>query len=243
MTNKTLQSIDRIIAVEGLDKTGKSTFIDAFYTSFTSLFETSEAYKLKQYAFPNKNSPIGKIIREELNATEPNKDIISSPFFLSEMNHFWQIEVFEQHKNNSNFTGKSNSIKGDNEKYTNVSYLFDRYFISTLAYQAFYNDSKIDLEFIKYALNKNEFLKIPTDIILLDAPNKIIIERTLKDKENGLNDSSDTIDEDVLNKRREAFHSALKFMSGSGIRIHSFEDTSKFDPFDMAKILLGKIYQ
>jgi len=237
------KNIDKIIAVEGLDKTGKSSFVDAFDATFSNFFENSNEYKLKKFSFPNKNTPIGQSIRTELSSVSPNPDIVSTPNFLAEMNHFWMNELFIQHKNNLLNTPNKNSLNGHIETDENTTYLFDRYFISTLAYQAFFNDSKADLQFIKFSLTNNKFLKIPTDIILLDAPNSVIIERTLEDQKVDKNDFNDTIDETVLDARREAFHKAIKFMEGVGIRLHWFEDTSKFDPFDLAKVLMGKIYQ
>ena len=233
--------INKIIAVEGLDKTGKSTFCERFELIFNNM-QGINSQELMRYSFPNINSPIGKRIRDELNSSSPNYDIVNTPNFLSEMSHFWMEELF----NNTKELKDSNSSKDyhiiNTNTIINKNYIFDRYFISTLAYQAFLNNSKLDLEFIKTALTENKFLKLPTDIILLDLPNDIIIERTLVDQNMGNVDYNDTIDVDVINKRRDAYRSAINFLKGSGVNIHWFEDVSKFTTDDLVKILMGKIY-
>jgi len=232
--------INKIIAVEGLDKTGKTTFVNAFEAAFYGMFG-NVGNELIKFSFPNPTTPIGKKIRDELEVSEPNLEIVSSPYFLGEMNHYWMIELYNQHCNNIN-EETTNNIS--NQTLINTrNYIFDRYFISTLAYQAFYNNSRADLEFIKTALKVNKFLKLPTDIIMLDLPNSIIIERTLEDQEEGLVDSNDTTNEEILNKRRSAYASAINFLKGMGINIHWFEDISKFEKEDLVRVLLGKIFR
>jgi thymidylate kinase len=233
--------INKIIAVEGLDKTGKTTFVEEFDATYHSLFG-STINELKKFSFPNALTPIGKSIRDELNSVIPNKSIVNTPNFLAEMSHYWLVELFEQHYENS-IEKPSNNINKEVVQVKSRNYIFDRYFISTLAYQAFYNNSKADLDFIKTSLNNNKFIKFPTDIILLDLPNSIIIERTLADKESGIIDANDTTDELILNKRREAYISAIKFLKGAGINIHWFEDVSKIDTGDLVRVLMGKIFQ
>lgn len=233
--------IHKIIAVEGLDKTGKSTFVTAFDTIYHGMYGTSNT-TLKKFSFPNITTPIGKSIRDELASSNPNPNIVNSPNFLSEMSHYWMQELFDLYLQNraetTSSTNNINLVKNDH----NVNYIFDRYFISTLAYQAFYNNSKADLDFIKTTLKENKFIKLPTDIIMLDLPNSIIIERTLADQETGDVDVNDTVDEDILNKRRDAYISAIKFLSNIGVRIHWFEDVSEFETDDLVKVLLGKIF-
>jgi len=233
--------INKIIAVEGLDKTGKSTFCDKFDVIFSSM-QGINSQELMRYSFPNVESPIGKRIRDELNSSSPNLDIVNTPNFLSEMSHFWMEELFNNTKSiKDNANSKEHHIVNTNIIF-NKNYIFDRYFISTLAYQAFLNNSRTDLEFIKTALRNNSFLKLPTDIILLDIPNDIIIERTLADHASGSNDHNDTIDVDLINKRRDAFVQAVKFFEGSGVNVHWFEDVSKYTTDDLVKILMGKIF-
>ena len=233
--------INKIIAVEGLDKTGKSTFCDTFEMVFSQM-QGINSQQLKKFSFPNATTPIGKTIRDELNSSNPNTDIVNTPNFLSEMSHYWMQELF----NNTALT-KQNEANTNNQIVNtniinNTNYIFDRYFISTLAYQAFYNNSKIDLEFIKTALNNNSFIKMPTDIIFMDLPNDKILERTIIDQENGNIDINDTLDIEVIEKRREAYFKALNFLKGNGATIHWFEDVSLFTPSDLSKVLMGKIF-
>lgn len=232
--------INKVIAVEGLDKTGKSTFVNTFEAAFFGMYGT-DGNTLKKFSFPNANLPIGKAIRDELESSVPNLDVVSSPFFLSDMSHYWMIELYNQHFKNITEQPTNNLVS--NETIVTTNYIFDRYFISTLAYQAFYNNSKADLDFIKTVLKTNKFLKLPTDIIMLDLPNEIIIERTLADQDDDLVDSNDTTDEAILNKRREAYKSAISFLKHMGINIHWFEDISLFDTNDLARVLLGKIFR
>jgi len=233
--------INKIIAVEGLDKTGKSTFCERFELIFNTM-PGINSQELVRHSFPNANSPIGQKIRNELNSSSPDPNIINTPNFLAEMNHFWMEELFNNTKELKDIeTNKNHHIVNTNI-IIQKNYIFDRYFISTLAYQAFLNNSRADLEFIKMALNENKFLKLPTDIILLDLPNEIIIERTLADQETNNTDYNDTIDVNLLNKRREAYAKAINFFKGS-VNIHWFEDVSKFSTDDLVKILLGKIYK
>lgn len=233
--------INKIIAVEGLDKTGKSTFCNTFETIYSNM-KGINSEELLKYSFPNINSPIGKRIRDELNSENPNLNIVNTPNFLSEMNHFWMEELFNNTKIiNDTVTNKNNNIVNTNI-ISSKNYIFDRYFISTLAYQAFLNNSKLDLDFIKTAINTNKFLKLPTDIILLDLPNKIIIERTLADQALGENDINDTIDEKIINLRRDAYSQAIKFFNGLNINIHWFEDVSQYSTDDLVKILMGRIF-
>jgi thymidylate kinase len=236
------QIINKIIAVEGLDKTGKSTFVDTFVTEYTRMFNT-DIDPIFKYSFPNINSPIGKTIRDELASLDPNPDIVNSPNFLAEMAHYWMEELYNIHFNNITDGAEQKNNINKKQRVTTRNYIFDRYFISTLAYQAFYNDSKTDLEFIKTVLNTNKFVKIPTDIIFLDLPNAIIIERTEADRLEGNVDSNDTIDEDILDKRREAYISAFRFLKGVDLNVHWFEDVSLFTAEDLAKVLMGKIFQ
>ena len=235
--------INKIIAVEGLDKTGKSTFCDNFELIYNSLNNrNTNAGVLKKHNFPSSLSPIGKQIRNELNSLNPDKTIISTPSFLSEMNHFWMMELFQNHKLTKEVETIENNKINKVKKPNTISYIFDRYYISTIAYQAFYNNSQVDLDFIKTSLKINNFLKPPTDIIFLDLPNEIILERTITDQENNSNDSNDTLDEAVINKRRDAYKQALNFLKGTNINIHWFEDISKINQDDLIKILMGKIF-
>ena len=232
--------INKIIAVAGLDKTGKSTFVNTFEEVYES-FNGDNGNILKKFSFPNATTPIGKTIRDELNSTSPNTtDIVNSPNFLAEMSHFWMNEIYNIHYVNN--TSPTNNDLTKVPTTTNTNYIFDRYFISTLAYQAFYNNSKTDLEFIKAVLNTNNFVKLPTDIIMLDLPNEIIIERTLADSDQGLVDVNDTTDVAIINQRREAYKSAVNFLKGMGIKIHWFEDVSNIDSYDLVKVLMGKIF-
>ncbi len=232
--------IDKIIVVEGLDKTGKSTFCNSFETIYKTL-NGINANELKRTAFPNNNLPIGKSIRTELSASNPAIDIINTPNFLADMAHFWMKELYNLHYNNitTNSQNNINQVSKD----SSVNYIFDRYFISTLAYQAFYNNSKTDLEFIKTSLKVNGFIKIPTDLIIFDLPNSKIIERTLQDQSNGLVDNNDTLDESIINARRKAYKDAVHFLKGMGINIHWFEDVSLFETDDLVKVLMGKIFR
>jgi thymidylate kinase len=233
--------INKIIAVEGLDKTGKSTFCDRFEMIFDNM-QGINSQEIFRYSFPNAVSPIGKKIRDELNSSTPNPDIVNTPNFLSEMSHFWMEELFNNTQElKDTASSKEHHIVNTNT-IINKNYIFDRYFISTLAYQAFYENSRTDLEFIKTAINNNKFLKLPTDIILLDLPNDKIIERTLADQASGDNDANDTIDEEILNKRRDAFKNAINFFKGSGVNIHWFEDVSQYTTDDLVKVLMGKIF-
>ena len=77
---------------------------------------------------------------------------------------------------------------------------------------------------------------------MLDLPNDVIIERTLADRASGDTDHNDTIDEELINKRRDAFKQAIKFLKGSGINVHWFEDVSQYTTDDLVKILMGKIF-
>ena len=224
--NQLNTSINKIVVVEGLDKTGKSTFINVLDTAYTKKFGSSE--NLTKFSFPNKTTPIGKSIRDELEKEHPNNEVVGSPNFLSEMVHYWMREIFNQDYKNAN-----QNIK---------NYLFDRYFISTMAYQAFYNDSNADLDFIKRAVEENKFLKIPTDLIMLDLPNRIIIERTLNDEKNNLVDAHDTKDVNILDKRREAYQKAVGLLVDWGVKIHWFSDVSVYDTRELADDLIGKIF-
>lgn len=234
--------INKIIVVEGLDKTGKSTFCNEFAIAYSGLIDTSSNI-LKPFSFPNNLTPIGKTIRDQLTTLNPDTKVVNSANFLADMAHYWMLELFNMHYVNS-------SLKSDNTNKINVSkvedvkvnYLFDRYFISTLAYQAFFNNSQSNLEFIKTALRKNAFIKMPTDIIMFDLPNSVIIERTLADQEKGLVDAHDTLDLDIINKRRDAYKQAIHFLKGLGINVHWFDDVSKYTSEDLAKILIGKIF-
>lgn len=232
--------INKIIVVEGLDKTGKSTFCNTFETVYKSL-NGINTNPLKRNAFPNNNLPIGTSIRNELSAVIPNKNIINTPNFLADMAHFWMKELYNLHYTNT-FTNTQNNINQFSQE-TGINYIFDRYFISTLAYQAFYNNSKADLEFIKTALKVNGFIKIPTDLIMFDLPNAKIIERTLNDQSNGLVDNNDTLDESIINARRKAYKDSVNFLKGMGINVHWFEDVSLFETDDLVKILMGKIFR
>ena len=224
--NQLNTSINKIVVVEGLDKTGKSTFINVLDGAYTKKFGSNE--NLTKFSFPNKTTPIGKSIRDELEKDHPNTEIVGTPNFLSEMVHYWMCEIFKQDYKNA-----SKNIK---------NYLFDRYFISTMAYQAFYNDSKNDLDFIKRAINENKFLMIPTDLIMLDLPNKIIIERTLKDEQNNLVDAHDTKDVNILDKRRDAYQKTVGLLTTLGVKIHWFSDVSVYDTKELADDLIGKIF-
>lgn len=232
--------INKIIAVEGLDKTGKSTFCQTFEQVYNGLEGINEQ-SLNAFSFPNSSTPIGKSIRDELSSSNPDPKVVSTPNFLAEMSHYWMKELFENVKLTKQNENYNNNIVNTN-KINNVNYLFDRYFISTLAYQAFYNNSLVDLEFIKTALDVNKFIKMPTDIIFLDLPNDEIIRRTNEDNKNGLNDVHDTLDPEILNKRRDAYFKALQFLKSTGVNIHWFEDVSKFSTEDLVKILMGKIF-
>ena len=231
--------INKIIAVEGLDKTGKSTFCNAFESVYSTMGGINTQV-LKKHSFPNATSPIGVVIRNELSGANPSTDIVNTPNFLSEMSHYWSVELFNNAK--EVITPPTNSQIIPDQNTNELNYLFDRYFISTIAYQAFFNNSKVDLEFIKTSLNINKFLKMPTDLIFLDLPNEEIIRRTLIDQEAGLNDGNDTLDEAILDKRREAYQNSIKFLKGMGINVHYFEDSSVKSMEDLSKILIGKIF-
>lgn len=234
--------INKIIAVEGLDKTGKSTFCNAFEGVYSQM-QGINGQALKKYSFPNASSPIGARIRAELETSTPNPDIVNTPNFLSEMSHYWMEELFNNTATIAQEAITRNSVIMNDVKVNNVNYLFDRYFISTLAYQAFYNNSRVDLDFIKTALRVNQFIKMPTDIIFLDLPNEEILRRTVADQEAGLNDGNDTLDVDVLNKRRDAYIQSLNFLKSNGVTVHWFEDSSIQTPEDLSKVLMGKIFR
>jgi len=231
--------INKIIVVEGLDKTGKSTFCNAFESVYSTM-NGINTQKLKKHSFPNATSPIGGMIRNELSGANPSTDIVNTPNFLSEMSHYWSVELFNNAKNGNAPQANDQIIPDQN--LNEVNYLFDRYFISTIAYQAFFNNSRVDLDFIKTSLNVNKFLKIPTDVIFFDLPNKEILKRTLVDQEAGLNDGNDTLDELVLDKRREAYQNSIKFLKGMGINVHYIDDSSANTMEDLSKILIGKIF-
>jgi thymidylate kinase len=218
-------AINKIVVIEGLDKTGKSTFTNQLGKEYVNRFSSND---LVRFSFPNKTTPIGKSIRTELEAVHPNQSVISAPNFIAEMMHFWMKEIYEL-----DFINKSVMKK---------NYLFDRYFISTLAYQAFYNDSIANQEFIEEAIGMNKFLKLPTDLIVLDLPNEIIIERTLNDERNNLVDAHDTKDIAILNKRRDAYRKAVDTLDGLGINIQWFDNISLYNTDDLAKELVGKIF-
>lgn len=232
--------VNKIIAVEGLDKTGKSTFCAAFESIFAGMYGIN-TNALKKFSFPNATTPIGKMIRDELATTNPDPTIVSTPNFLAEMSHFWMQELYNIHYSNTT-TSTTNNINKVVTPPSQINYIFDRYFISTLAYQAFYNDSRADLEFIKTSLRTNAFIKMPTDLIVFDLPNDKIIERTLADQEAGINDINDTTDITILNARREAYKDAITFLKGMGIQIHWFEDVSVYSTDDLVKVLMGKIF-
>lgn len=219
-------TINKIITVEGLDKTGKSTFVNAFNDNYKIFID--DGSNLKTFSFPNKNTPIGNTIRNELAKDNPNTDVISSSNFLSEMTHFWMNEIY-----NLNF-------KNPNKNKTN--YIFDRYFISTLAYQGFYKNNTDDIEFIKYILSNNWVLKLPTDIIMFDLPNEIIIERTINDKNNNLVDAHDTTDESIINKRRDAYKKAADVLDMYGITIHWIDDVSVYETHELVSKLIKGIF-
>lgn len=233
--------INKIIAVEGLDKTGKSTFCDKFEVIFSGMYGIN-SQELVRHSFPNVTSPIGKTIRDQLASSNPDTNIVNTPNFMSEMSHYWANELFNNTKTIKDTQSSKNYHIVNSNIIITKNYLFDRYFISTLAYQAFYNNSRTDLEFIKFTLDNNKLIKLPTDIILFDLPNDIIINRTLADQASGNTDIHDTIDENVINKRREAYVQAVKFLKGSGINIHWFEDVSKYTTDDLVKVLMGKIF-
>lgn len=218
-------SIKKIVVVEGLDKTGKSTFSNIF----ADIYNRSFSDALVKFSFPNKTSPIGKSIRDELESDEPNLDIISAPNFIAEMTHYWMKEIYNHDYNTT--------------KKSNRNYLFDRYFVSTLAYQAFYYDNENNLNFIKDTIKNNTFLKIPTDLIVLNLPNSIIIERTLKDEQTNMVDAHDTKDESILNKRRDAYKKAVDVMNDFNINIHWIDNVSNYDTSILAAELVGKIFQ
>ncbi len=213
------------MVVEGLDKTGKSTFTNLIGETYNKMLNRDD---LVRFSFPNKTTPIGKSIRNELEAEKPNHSVISAPNFIAEMVHFWMKEIYEL-----DFVNRGSVTK---------NYLFDRYFISTLAYQAFYNDSVANMDFIEEAIGMNKFLKLPTDLIVLDLPNEIIIERTLNDEKHNLVDAHDTKDITILNKRRNAYRKAVDSLDGLGINIRWYDDISLYDTNDLAKELVEKIF-
>lgn len=233
--------INKIIVVEGLDKTGKSTFCRAFEGVYSTL-NGLNIEELKIHSFPNVNSPIGKSIRNELTTATPDPSIVNTPNFLSEMSHYWMEELYENAIITNNGAAQQNTIEIPANLHGNMNYLFDRYFISTLAYQAFYNNSRTDLDFIKTALKINAFIKVPTDIIFLDLPNEEILRRTVADQENGLNDANDTVDITILEKRREAYINAMNFLKNHGVNTHYIKDAAELSPEDLSKILIGKIF-
>lgn len=218
-------SIQKIIVIEGLDKTGKSTFSNIFSNAYSQKFSDD----LVRFSFPNKTTPIGRSIRNELESEKPDLDVVSAPNFIAEMIHYWMKEIYK--------------YEYTQHQKTNVNYLFDRYFISTLAYQAFYYDNMDNLNFIKDSIKNNKFLKIPTDLIVLNLPNSIIIERTIKDEKTNQVDAHDTKDESILNKRREAYKYAVDVMYDYGTNIHWVDDVSLYDSNTLAIDLLGKIFQ
>lgn len=207
----------KIVVVEGLDKTGKSTFVNIVENTYCEIIGNG----LTKFSFPNKSTPIGSLIRKELESGTNNKNILSCPNFICEMIHFWMNEEYFE---------------------KNTHYIFDRYFISTMAYQAFYNDSEKDLEFIKNAIKSNRFLRLPTDVIMFDLPNDIIIERTLLDTKNNLIDGNDTIDVSILNRRREAYKKSIDIVANMGVNIHLFDDVSLLDTTSTAKKMVEKLF-
>ena len=220
-------AINKIVVVEGLDKTGKSTFVNKLEQAYINKIGNDNS--LSKFSFPNKSTPIGNSIRVELNKDHPNSEVVSTPNFLSEMSHYWMQEIFKWDFKNSHTTPKN--------------YLFDRYFISTLAYQAFYNNSVADLNFIRESITNNKFLKIPTDLIMLDLPNPIIIERTIKDELVDQVDAHDTKDLEVIDRRRDAYSQAMDFLKEFDVNIHLFRNISEYDTVDLADILVEKIFK
>ena len=110
-------------------------------------------------------------------------------------------------------------------------------------YGAVMSGDRINLENIFFIAQRiNNFIKMPTDLIILDIPNEKIIERTLLDEQNGLNDTNDTTNVDILNARREAFKKSVNFLKGMGINIHWFEDVSMYSTDDLVKVMMGKIF-
>ena len=218
-------NVNKIVVLEGLDKTGKSTFSNILKKAY---LEKNSNEKLISHSFPNTNSPIGNIIRNELGKQNPNNNIVSTPNFLTEMVHFWMHEIYTNVKKNNTHR---------------LNYIFDRYFVSTLVYQAFYNNSDIDLEFITHMILSNPIIKIPTDIIILDAPNEIILQRTLKDKEDNLVDTNDTTDLCILNKRRECYRKTVDILVNMGITIHWIENVHTHDLNQLGCELIEKIFK
>jgi thymidylate kinase len=235
-----MTTFGKIIVIEGLDKVGKSTFCSKFKLNFDNLTKSKNNQILNMVMFPTNNLPIGIKIRNELKNDFPNKDFLTPSYFLADISHFWMNEILNVM--NENNTNQSNKIfkKANSTIYYN--YLIDRYFISTLAYQAFYENNLTNLIFIKDALNNNRFIKIPSDIIFLDIPNDIIIERIKKDQEKNLNDSNDTTDIEILNKRRDAYKKALDYINEMGINIHFIENAHNYDYDELSTMLIGKIF-
>jgi len=225
--------INRIIAVEGLDRVGKSTFIKDFIEFYNKSAITEN---LKSYKFPNEENPIGFEIRSELE--NGNKTIISdSPvYFLTEMSLYWNKELYENYENKIKNENSSNIINEDKPNY--VNYIFDRYVLSTLAYQAYTKNNKINLEYIKYFLNNNQMIKLPTHLIFLDAPNNVIIERTKNDTQ----DSNDTIDEELINKRRNAYKKSIELLKRYIRKIIYIDDVTKYSNEELVSYIFGKIF-
>jgi len=222
--------INKIIAVEGVDKVGKSTFCNIFKNKFEQLNTNNS---ITNYHFPNSNSIIGTTITKLL-MEAPSK--LNSSIFLSEMNQFWSDEIWANQNSIHNNTSIIKPIS------TTKNYIFDRYLASTLAYNAFVNNNKNELNFIKTAILNNKFLKLPTDIIFLDCPTNIIIDRTNIDQKNDLNDLNDTIDPNLINQRREALINSIKYLKSAGTTIHIIDNAHSQNYEDLANILIGKIF-
>jgi len=225
--------LNKFIIIEGLDKDFNASFIESFERNYNNL-EGLNKNILKIYSFPNINNPIGLSIINEQKLTNPNNDILNLINYLTEMSWFWANEMYQ---NQQNIVKNLNSDSIQNDKKQNIiNYIINSYYITTIAMEAYYVDSRSNLEFIKFYINNHSSLKTPTDLIFLDIPTQKLIEKNLND------DNSMEVDVDKINKKRECYYKALDFLKPLGIKYHIIEDITKYNIEQLCNLMIGNIF-
>jgi|UniRef100_A0A7J2U599 dTMP kinase len=144
-----------LIVLEGIDATGKTTI-----SKMLKELMESRGFSVALYAYPNKTSIYGSIIKlfldSKLSLTPEEQ------FFL------YILDMFRDREDVLNKLSKGFIV------------IMDRYFTSTIAYQC---AQSFNYDFAKKII---EYLKLPKPdvIIYLDLDPKIAIERKLRQKEN-----------------------------------------------------------
>eukprot|EP00834_Sanchytrium_tribonematis_P001259 NODE_29_length_37665_cov_1.081563.p20 type:complete len:192 gc:universal NODE_29_length_37665_cov_1.081563:8955-9530(+) len=131
----------KLIVVEGIDRSGKSTLVQRL----------SEHFDCIKSGFPNRNTPIGKLINQIL-TREVVVDDINAIHLLFTANR-WELQ-----------TQLSEWLKNENV-------ILDRYIYSGIAYSV---AQGIDLE---WCLEKETGLLVPDKVIYLDLDAKVSAER------------------------------------------------------------------